>query len=81
MQAKYLHERIRSAGAHYSECNQLRANERLGQSVYWQKTLEKTDDSTFLLLIFVWHAMYAWDEALKHLHEYICVLVSRRSIS
>jgi len=57
-QAKYLHERIRFAG----------------QSVYWQKMLEKTDDPTFLLLIFVWHAMYAWDEALQHLYEHICVL-------
>ncbi|KAK2463952.1 hypothetical protein APHAL10511_004003 [Amanita phalloides] len=56
--AEYLHERIRFAG----------------QSVYWQKMLEKTDDPTFLLLIFVWHAMYAWDEALQHLYEHICVL-------
>ncbi|KAF8344921.1 hypothetical protein F5887DRAFT_1282922 [Amanita rubescens] len=56
--ASYLHERVRFAG----------------QSVYWQKMLEKTDDPTFLLLIFIWHAMYAWDEALQHLYEHICVL-------
>jgi len=57
-EAAYLHERIRFAG----------------QSVYWQKMLEKTDDPTFLLLIFIWHAMYAWDEALQNLYEHICVL-------
>ena len=42
--------------------------------------LEKTDDPTFLLLIFVWHAMYAWDEALQHLYEHICVLVRDRHV-
>ncbi len=35
---------------------------------------------TFLLLIFVWHAMYAWDEALQHLYEHICVLVRIRHV-
>ncbi|KAF8623759.1 hypothetical protein AX15_006201 [Amanita polypyramis BW_CC] len=57
-EAKYLHERIRFAG----------------QSVYWQKMLERTDDPTFLMLIFVWHAMYAWDEALQDLYQHICHL-------
>jgi hypothetical protein len=42
--------------------------------------LEKTDDPTFLLLIFIWHAMYAWDEALQHLYEHICVLVRIRRV-
>ncbi|KAM6495200.1 CorA-like Mg2+ transporter domain containing protein [Amanita muscaria] len=59
--ARYLHERVRFAG----------------QSVYWQKMLGQTDDPTFLLLIFVWHAMYAWDEALQHLYEHICVLETK----
>ncbi|KAF8639226.1 hypothetical protein AX17_001711 [Amanita inopinata Kibby_2008] len=56
--AEYLYERIHFAG----------------QSVYWQKMLGNAVDPTFLLLIFVWHAMYAWDEALQDLYEHICVL-------
>ncbi|KIL65409.1 hypothetical protein M378DRAFT_10795 [Amanita muscaria Koide BX008] len=56
--ASYLHERIRFAG----------------QSVYWQRILKQTDDPTFLMLIFLWHAMYAWEEALHHLYEHIGVL-------
>jgi Mg2+ and Co2+ transporter CorA len=56
--ANYLHERIRFAG----------------QSVYWQKMLERAEDPTFLLLIFIWQAAYAWDEALQQLNEYICEL-------
>jgi len=39
-----------------------------------KKMLGRTNDPTFLLLIFVWHAMYAWDESLQHLYEHICVL-------
>ncbi|KAF8635607.1 hypothetical protein AX15_000247 [Amanita polypyramis BW_CC] len=56
--ADYLHERIRFAG----------------QSVYWQKILRDAEDPTFLLLIFIWQAVYAWDEALQHLDEYIIQL-------
>ncbi|KAK2460772.1 hypothetical protein APHAL10511_007242 [Amanita phalloides] len=56
--AGYLHERIRFAG----------------QSVYWQKMLETAEDPTFLLLIFIWQAAYAWDEALQQLNEYIVQL-------
>ncbi|KAK2459578.1 hypothetical protein APHAL10511_008388 [Amanita phalloides] len=56
--ADYLHERILFAG----------------QSVYWQKMLENADDPVLLLLIFIWHAMYAWDEALQHLYEHVCTL-------
>jgi len=58
--ADYLHERIRFAG----------------QSVYWQKMLAKANDPTFLLLIFIWQAAYAWDEALQQLNEYIVQLES-----
>ncbi|KAF9048217.1 hypothetical protein BDZ89DRAFT_1057791, partial [Hymenopellis radicata] len=59
--AKYLEERIRFAG----------------QSVYWQNILQRSSDPTFLLLIFIWHAMYAWDEALETLYAYICSLETR----
>ncbi|KIM41617.1 hypothetical protein M413DRAFT_72019 [Hebeloma cylindrosporum] len=59
--ARFLHERIRFAG----------------QSVYWQNIFQKSPDPTFVLLTFVWHAMYAWDEALENLYEHICSLETR----
>lgn len=59
--APYLHTRIRFAG----------------QSVYWQSMFQKSPDPTFILLTFIWHAMYAWDEALEHLYEHICALENR----
>ncbi|KAK7441983.1 hypothetical protein VKT23_016261 [Stygiomarasmius scandens] len=59
--APYLHERIRFAG----------------QSVYWQSIFQKYSDPTFLLLCFIWHAMYAWDESLEKLYSYICYLESK----
>lgn len=37
--------------------------------------LAKAKDPTFLLLIFIWQAAYAWDEALQQLNEYIVQLV------
>lgn len=58
--AKYLRDRIRYAG----------------QSVYWQMIFQKSPDPTFVLLTFVWHTLYAWDEALEHLYGHICWLVS-----
>ncbi|RDB19710.1 hypothetical protein Hypma_013163 [Hypsizygus marmoreus] len=59
--ASYLHDRIRFAG----------------QSVYWQNIFQKSPDPTFVLLTFVWHAMYAWDEALQHLYTHICWLETK----
>lgn len=59
--AEYLHERIRFAG----------------QSVYWQNIFQTSPDPTFVLLIFVWHAMYAWDEALEDLYAHIGQLEAR----
>jgi len=56
--ARYLHERIRFAG----------------QSVYWQSIFQKSPDPTFVLLTFIWHAIYAWDEALETLYNHICTL-------
>ncbi|KAK7441992.1 hypothetical protein VKT23_016270 [Stygiomarasmius scandens] len=63
--ASYLHERIRFAG----------------QSVYWQSIFQKSSDPTFLLLIFIWHAMYAWDEAMEKFYSYICYLESKLFLS
>jgi hypothetical protein len=59
--ASLLHERIRFAG----------------QSVYWQSIFQKSPDPTFVLLTFVWHAMYAWDEAVENLYDHICSLETR----
>jgi len=47
----------------------------LGQSVYWQKIFQVSPDPTFVLLVFIWHALYAWDEALQDLYTHICSLV------
>ncbi|KAF5325041.1 hypothetical protein D9619_009599 [Psilocybe cf. subviscida] len=59
--AAFLHERIRFAG----------------QSVYWQNIFQKSPDPTFVLLTFIWHALYAWDEALENLFSHICSLEAR----
>lgn len=59
--APYLHERIRFAG----------------QSVYWQSIFQKSSDPTFILLTYIWHAMYAWDQALERLYTHICSLETR----
>ncbi|KAF9559806.1 hypothetical protein CPC08DRAFT_637387 [Agrocybe pediades] len=59
--AAFLQERIRFAG----------------QSVYWQSIFQRSADPTFLLLAFMWHALYAWDEALENLYDHICSLETR----
>ncbi|XP_006455268.1 hypothetical protein AGABI2DRAFT_180409 [Agaricus bisporus var. bisporus H97] len=41
------------------------------QSVYWQKMLQESNDPTLVLLIYLWHAMYSWDQALEHLYSHI----------
>ena len=48
----------------------------IGQSVYWQSIFQKSPDPTFVLLTFIWHALYAWDEALEALYNHICTIVS-----
>jgi len=45
--------------------------------VYWQSMFQKSSDPTFVLLTFIWHAMYAWDEALENLYDHICSLEHR----
>jgi len=45
--------------------------------VYWQKIFQESPDPTFLLLTFVWHAMYAWDQALEDLYAHIGQLEAR----
>ncbi|KAK7056718.1 hypothetical protein VNI00_002435 [Paramarasmius palmivorus] len=59
--AAYLHERIRFAG----------------QSVYWQHIFQSSPDPTFVLLVFLWHAIYSWDEALEILYNHIISMEMR----
>ncbi|KJA16341.1 hypothetical protein HYPSUDRAFT_147866, partial [Hypholoma sublateritium FD-334 SS-4] len=49
----------------------------VGQSVHWQSIFQRSSDPTFILLPYIWHAMYAWDEALEHLYDHICALEMR----
>ena len=46
-----------------------------GQSVYWNKLFKQSNDPTFVLLTMLWYALYAWDQALEMLWDYICQLV------
>ncbi|KAF7422453.1 hypothetical protein PC9H_010609 [Pleurotus ostreatus] len=48
-----------------------------GQSVYWQGLFSTSPDPTFILITYLWHALYAWDEALETLYQYVCWLESR----
>lgn len=45
-----------------------------GQSVYWRTIFSQSDDPTFVLLSMLWHALYAWDEALEILYQHISSL-------
>lgn len=47
-----------------------------GQSVYWRTIFNQSDDPTFVLLSLLWHALYAWDEALETLYQHISSLAS-----
>ena len=44
---------------------------RTGESVYWSKLYKKSKDPTIVLLALLWHAAYAWDEALEVLYDYL----------
>lgn len=47
-----------------------------GQSVYWRKLFQQSNDPTILLLTVLWHAIYSWDEALSSLYTHMQSLVS-----
>ncbi|KAF8527527.1 hypothetical protein BU17DRAFT_61662 [Hysterangium stoloniferum] len=42
-----------------------------GRSVYWKNIFEKSKDPTIVLLTTLWFAIYAWDESLAMLWDYI----------
>ena len=79
--AQYLHTRIRFAGKwcpltlFLSDIAQKKCFSWPGQSVYWQTIFQKSPDPTFVLLTFIWHTIYAWDEALEALYNHICTMV------
>ncbi|KAF8625330.1 hypothetical protein AX17_006872 [Amanita inopinata Kibby_2008] len=43
----------------------------VGKSVYWSKMFENNPDPTFILISILWHALYAWDEAVQELQNEI----------
>lgn len=47
-----------------------------GESVYWQNIFQKSDDPTLVLITIFWYALYAWDESIALLWDYISLLVS-----
>jgi hypothetical protein len=65
-------EGLRSTAAKHLQSRILDA----GNSVYWKDILEHTKDPTFILLIYLWYALYAWDQALEDLYKYISEMVS-----
>jgi len=73
--AEFFHQRIRFAGMCWWLFCVIDVKSLLGQSVYWQSIFQKSPDATFVLLTFIWHAVYAWDEALEDLYKHICTLV------
>ncbi|KAF8527528.1 hypothetical protein BU17DRAFT_81731 [Hysterangium stoloniferum] len=42
-----------------------------GRSVYWKNIFEKSKDPTIVLLTTLWFAIYAWDESLGMLSNYV----------
>ncbi|KAF9463247.1 hypothetical protein BDZ94DRAFT_1259474 [Collybia nuda] len=58
---------LRSSAAEHLQSRIMDA----GYSVYWKEILESTKDPTFLLLIYLWYAFYAWDQAFEDLYGYI----------
>jgi hypothetical protein len=46
-----------------------------GQSIFWQKIFQSSNDPTFVLLMMLWHALSAWDIALDALYQHFVSLV------
>ncbi|KZV83553.1 hypothetical protein EXIGLDRAFT_728203 [Exidia glandulosa HHB12029] len=45
--------------------------EMAGDGIYWGRIWRNSRDPTFMLLIIMWHALYAWDEAMDSLFDAI----------
>lgn len=48
-----------------------------GKGIYWGNLMRKSSDPVFLLLVIMWSALYAWDEAMEVLYEHITKLEAR----
>ncbi|KAF8642676.1 hypothetical protein AX16_009438 [Volvariella volvacea WC 439] len=42
-----------------------------GESVYWQDILRNTSGCIFIVLVYLWYVLYAWDEAFEELFKFI----------
>ena len=77
--AVFFHQHIQLAGGLIATNAIINTDDQFslstGHSVYWQNIFQKSSNPTFVLLIFIWHAIYAWGEALERLYEHICHLV------
>jgi hypothetical protein len=66
------------AGSEYRVTTAQALHRRLsaaGRSVYWNHIFANNDDPTFVFLVLLWYALYAWDETFEALYAHICSLV------
>lgn len=48
-----------------------------GKGIYWGNLMRRTPDPIFVLLLVMWSALYAWDEAMEVLYTHITYLEKR----
>lgn len=48
-----------------------------GKGVYWGNLMRKVSDPIFVMLVVMWSALYAWDEAMEVLYTHITYLETR----
>ncbi|EJD41816.1 hypothetical protein AURDEDRAFT_126767 [Auricularia subglabra TFB-10046 SS5] len=51
-----------------------------GKGIYWGKIWRKSDDPTFMLLVLMWHALYAWDESMDALFDSILTAMTKEDV-
>jgi len=52
-----------------------------GQGVYWGNLISRAHDPVFMLLIVMWSAIYAWDEAMTSLYTHVTHLEASALVS
>jgi len=52
-----------------------------GQGVYWGNLISRAHDPVFMLLIVMWSAIYAWDEAMTALYTHVTHLEASALVS
>ena len=69
------------SGAGFTSAKDLCSRVHIGvRNPQWSTLLNEGRDPTVVLLIFLWHVMYSWDEALQRLYLHIDTLVSALSL-